>query len=83
MELITERCMIRNMKMEDANDLYQVLSDASVMMYVEQAFDIERVNSFIQLAGLCKPPLVYAIVWKMTGTVIIFLFEPMICRACS
>ncbi len=70
MELITERCMIRNMKMEDANDLYQVLSDASVMMYVEQAFDIERVNSFIQLAGLCKPPLVYAIVWKMTGTVI-------------
>ena len=31
MELITERCMIRNMKMEDANDLYQVLSDASVM----------------------------------------------------
>ena len=64
MELITERCMIRNMKMEDANDLYQVLSDASVMMYVEQAFDIERVNSFIQLAGLCKPPLVYAIVGK-------------------
>ena len=29
MELITERCMIRNMKMEDANDLYQVLSQTA------------------------------------------------------
>ena len=70
MELETERCMIRNMKMKDAADLYQVLSDASVMMYMEQVFDMERTSSFIQSAGLCEPPLVYAIVWKKTGRVI-------------
>ena len=70
MELTTERCIIRNMKMKDADDLYQVLSDASVMMYIEQVFDIEKTRCFIQSAGLCEPPLVYAIVWKMTGEVI-------------
>ena len=70
MELTTERCTIRNMKMEDTNDLHQVLSDASVMMYIEQVFDIEKTRCFIQSAGLCEPPLVYAIVWKMTGEVI-------------
>ena len=53
MELTTERCTIRNMKMEDTNDLHQVLSDASVMMYIEQVFDIEKTRCFIQSAGLC------------------------------
>ncbi|MBQ3156290.1 MAG: GNAT family N-acetyltransferase [Clostridia bacterium] len=70
MELTTERCLIRDMRMEDADDLYQVLSDKRVMMYIEQAFDMERTRRFIQSAGLCEPPLVYAIVWKMTGKVI-------------
>lgn len=70
MELITERCLIRNMKMKDADDLYQALSDQRVMMYVEQPFDMERTKQFIQSAGLCEPPLMYSIVWKMTGKVI-------------
>ena len=70
MELITERCLIRNMKMKDADDLYQALSDQRVMMYVEQPFDMERTKQFSQSAGLCEPPLVYSIVWKMTGKVI-------------
>ena len=70
MELSTERCMIRNMQMKDAADLYQVLSDASVMMYMEPVYDMERTSCFIQSAGLCEPPLVYEIVWKKTGKVI-------------
>ena len=70
MELTTERCLVRNMKMKDADDLYQVLSDECVMMYIEQAFDMERTKNFIQSAGLCEPPLVYTIVWKITGKVI-------------
>ena len=70
MELTTERCLIRNMLMKDAEDLYQVLSDERVMMYVEQPFDMERTNNFIQSAGMCEPPLVYSIVEKMTGKVI-------------
>lgn len=70
MELITERCLIRELTMEDAADLHEVLSDECVMRYIESCFDLEKTKNFIQAAGLCKPPLVYAIVWKSTGSVI-------------
>lgn len=70
MELTTKRCLIRNMKMADAQDLHQVLSDEQVMRYIEPAFDRERTENFIDSAGLCEPPLVYAIEWKATGKVI-------------
>ena len=70
MELTTQRCLIRNMTMKDADDLYQVLSDEHVMMYIEQAFDMKKTKDFIQSAGLCEPPLVYSIVWKTTGKAI-------------
>lgn len=70
MELTTQRCLIRNMKMDDADDLHQVLSDERVMMYIERAFDMEETKNFIQSAGLCEPPLVYAIVLKTTEKVI-------------
>ena len=70
MELTTERCLIRNMKMKDTDDLYQVLSDEHVMKYIEQVFDIEMTKRFIHSAGLCEPPLVYAIVWKNSKKVI-------------
>ncbi len=70
MELTTKRCLIRQLKMNDANDLCQVLSDADVMQYIEPVFDIEKTQNFIRSAGLCEPPLVYAIEWKMTGKVI-------------
>lgn len=70
MKLTTDRCLIRNLTMEDAEDLYYVLSDERVMAYVEPAFDMERTKDFIQTAGLCEPPLIYAIVWKKTGKVI-------------
>lgn len=58
------------MKTEDADDLYQVFSDEHVMKYIEQVFDMEKTKMFVQSAGLCEPPLVYAIVWKITGKVI-------------
>lgn len=70
MNLNTERCLIRNMMMTDADDLHQVLSDERLMFYIEQTFDLQKTKSFIQSAGVCKPPLVYAIVWKITGKVI-------------
>ncbi|MCM1193923.1 MAG: GNAT family N-acetyltransferase [Butyrivibrio sp.] len=70
MKLTTDRCLIRNLTMEDAEDLYYVLSDERVMAYIEPAFDMERTKDFIRTAGLCEPPLVYAIVWKRTGKVI-------------
>ena len=70
MELTTDRCLIRNIKMTDTDDLYQAYSDELVMMYIEPVFDMQRTKEFVQVAGLCEPPLVYAIVWKITGRVI-------------
>lgn len=70
MELITERCLIRNLNIEDTDELYQVLSDEDVMRYIEPVFDMEKTKEFIQSAGMCEPPLVYAIVWKQSGNVI-------------
>ena len=70
MELTTDRCLVRNMKVTDIDDLYQVYSDESVMMYIEPVFDMQRTKEFIQVAGVCKPSLIYAIEWKITGKVI-------------
>ncbi|MBR2054122.1 MAG: GNAT family N-acetyltransferase [Clostridia bacterium] len=70
MELTTKRCLIRNMKMKDADDLHQALSDEHVMKYIEHVFDMEMTKNFINSAGLCEPPLVYSIVWKTTEKVI-------------
>ena len=70
MDLSTERCLIRKLTLADADELYQTLSDEQVMAYVEPAFDLEKTKRFIQEAGLCDPPLVYALVWKASGRVI-------------
>ena len=70
MDLITERCYIRNFSMEDIDDLYEGLSDEDVMIHIENTFDRGRTKEFIQVAGMCEAPLVYAVVWKLTGKVI-------------
>ena len=70
MELITERCIIRNFSIDDAGDLYSVLSDDVVMKHIEPAFDMDKTIKFIQDAGLSHPPLVYAVVWKRSDKVI-------------
>ena len=70
MELATKRCLIRNFRPEDADDLHRVLSDEEVMKHIEAAFDMEKTKAFIRSAGLCQPPLVYAIQWNATGQVI-------------
>ena len=70
MELFTKRCMIRNFRQEDEKDLYEVLSDAEVMKYIEPVFDMEKTMDFIKNAGLCEPPLVYAVEFSETGKVI-------------
>ena len=41
--------------------MYEVLSDAEVMKYIEPVFDMEKTTDFIKNAGLCEPPLVYAV----------------------
>ena len=70
MELITERCIIRNFCIGDVGDLYSVRSDDDVMKYIEPAFDMDKTLQFVQEAGLCDPPLVCAIVWKQSNKII-------------
>lgn len=69
-DLVTSRCHIRNFSMDDVDDLYEALSDESVMRHIESPFNKEQTKEFIREAGMCESPLVYAVVWKPTGKVI-------------
>ncbi len=70
MFLSAERLIVRNLMETDADDLFETLSDEAVMKYIEPPFDMEKTKKFIREAGLCEPPLVYALEWKETGKVI-------------
>ena len=70
MKLTTKRCAVRPFTMDDAPDLYKILSDKEVMRHIEPPFDLEQTREFIRTAGLCEPPLVYALIWRETGEVI-------------
>lgn len=66
MYIETERCIIRNFNLTDAEDLYETLSDEEVMQYIESPFTLEQTQGFIQNAGLSDKPLVYALLAKDT-----------------
>lgn len=68
--LETERVIVRRFKEDDAKQLHLVLSDAEVMKYIEKPFTLEQTEEFIKTAGMTFSPLVYAVVWKESETVI-------------
>ena len=70
MYLETERCIIRKFTLDDASDMFPILSDAEVMKYIETTFDSEKTLRFIEKYGACENPLVYAAVLRETGRVI-------------
>lgn len=70
MDIETQRCLIRRFTPEDAAALHAVLSDEAVMQYIEAPFSYSQTQAFIREAGLCHPPLVYALLWKETERVI-------------
>lgn len=43
----TERLIIRNFASDDANDLYDILSDAETMKNCEPAYDLEKTEDFL------------------------------------
>ena len=45
--IFTKRCILRRMSLEDAEDLYSVLSDSEVMKYIEPPFDMEKTLEFL------------------------------------
>ena len=53
--------LIRKMKKSDLMPLYRLLSDEKVMGYIEPVFDLKRTEAFLESAGLCDEPLVWAV----------------------
>lgn len=53
--------LIRRMKKSDLMPLYRLLSDEKVMEHIEPVFDLEKTAAFLEHAGLCTEPLVWAV----------------------
>lgn len=66
----TARLLLRPFKEDDAEALHLILSDPEVMRWIEPPFSIERTRSFLREAGLCRPPLIHAVVEKQSGVLI-------------
>lgn len=60
----TEHLTVRPFREDDAGALFPILSDPVVMKYIEPPFTREQTAGFLRRAGLCDPPLVYAVVRK-------------------
>ena len=52
---------IRRMNEGDADALYGVLSDPEIMKYLEPPYSREATVQFLHDAGMCEPPLVWAV----------------------
>ena len=52
---------IRKMKKSDLMPLYRLLSDEKVMEHIEPVFDLEKTAAFLESAGLCDEPLIWAV----------------------
>ncbi|MEA5050579.1 MAG: GNAT family N-acetyltransferase [Oscillospiraceae bacterium] len=61
MRISTERLHIRPFQQSDLHSLYQLLSDADVMQYLEPPFSEKRTAVFLDEAALCDNPLIYAV----------------------
>ncbi|MCR5656153.1 MAG: GNAT family N-acetyltransferase [Butyrivibrio sp.] len=51
---------IREFVEADYQNLYETLSDPEVMKYIEEPYSEEKTLVFLQDAGLCDKPLIYA-----------------------
>ena len=51
---------IRRFCQSDLPALYGLLSDPAVMRYLEPPFTLEQARRFLEEAGLCPSPLIYA-----------------------
>ncbi len=46
---------------EDIEPLFKLISNAQVMKYIEVPYSREKAEEFLSSAGLCEPPLIYAV----------------------
>lgn len=66
MRIETARFLTRPFRWDDADALHALLSDPEVMRFIEAPYSREQTLAFLQSAGLCEPPLVWALVDKQT-----------------
>lgn len=66
MRIETARFVIRPFRWDDADALYALLSDPLVMRFIEAPYTREQALAFLQSAGLCDPPLVWAMEDRQT-----------------
>lgn len=78
MDTVKKTLRLRPLRPEDAPELHRVLSDPEVMRWLEPPFTLEQTRSFIECAGLARPPLVYAVLrdTRLIGHVIWHPYEP-------
>ena len=53
--------LIRKMKKSDLMPLFRLLSDEKVMEHIEPVFDLKKTEAFLESAGLCCEPLIWAV----------------------
>lgn len=53
--------IIRKMVAEDIEPLYELISNAQVMEYIEPPYSREKAEEFLFSAGLSETPLIYAV----------------------
>ncbi len=66
MRIETARFVTRPFRLDDADALYALLADPRVMRFIEAPYSREQTLAFLQSAGLCDPPLIWALVDKQT-----------------
>ena len=52
---------IRKFAESDYQNLYETISDPDVMRFIEAPYSEENTRKFLQTAGLCENPLIYAV----------------------
>ncbi|MEG0894181.1 MAG: GNAT family N-acetyltransferase [Oscillospiraceae bacterium] len=78
----TDRLYIRPMTMEDASDLFKVLSNEKVMAFIEPPFTLNETEAFIKKYGMCDCPMVYSAQLKdgeVIGHIIYHTYDSLDC----
>lgn len=57
----TERLVVRRFVQSDLKELYKLLSDPEVMVFLEPSYTYEQAERFVWEAALTELPLVYAV----------------------
>ena len=69
MYIETQRLLIRDFTLDDANDLYEIFGDEETMEMCEPAYDFEKTKAFLEEFCICRKGAVAA-VHKESGKVI-------------